>query len=132
MGTTAVAVALFAAMIAFGQWWTARQKLVLDLFEKRFAIFMDLRRLVSEAIQLGKVSQPGSINEVIARSQFLFGSDVNEHLRELHRLFNELEVGRPSAPQEILEKFEKMTPGPRIARLQIGSHQFSALPVLPN
>jgi len=119
-------------MIAFGQWWTARQKLVLDLFEKRFAIFMDLRRLVSEAIQLGKVSQPGSINEVIARSQFLFGSDVNEHLRELHRLFNELEVGRPSAPQEILEKFEKMTPGPRIARLQIGSHQFSALPVLPN
>jgi hypothetical protein len=106
-----IAVALFAALIAFGQWWTARQKLVLDLFEKRFAVFMELRTLVSEAVQLGKFSKPGSINKVLARSQFLFGGDVNERLRELHRLFTELEMGQPSAaPQEILEKFEKMTP----------------------
>jgi hypothetical protein len=105
-----IAVAFFAAFIAFGQWWTARQKLVLDLFEKRFAVFLDLRTLVSEAIQIGKVSKPGSINEVLARSQFLFGGDVNQRLGELHRLFGELEIGRPSAPQEILEKFEKMLP----------------------
>ena len=75
-------MALFAALIAFGQWWTARQRLVLDLFEKRFAVFMELRTLVSEAVQEGKVSKPGSIKEVIARSQFLFGGDVNEHLHE--------------------------------------------------
>ena len=45
----ATVIALLAAAIAFGQWWTARQKLVLDLFEKRFQVYLDVRRIASEA-----------------------------------------------------------------------------------
>ena len=61
------AVALLAVVVAWFQWWTARQKLVLDLFDKqRFQVFLDLRTIASEAIQLGKISRPGQMNEIIA------------------------------------------------------------------
>jgi hypothetical protein len=67
------AVGLLAAVIGGMQWWTARQKLVLDLFDKRFQVFIDVRKIASEAIQSGKLQQPGSVNEVVARGRFLFG-----------------------------------------------------------
>jgi hypothetical protein len=106
-----VAVAFFAALIAFGQWWTARQKLVLDLFEKRFQVFMDLRSIASEALQLGKIQQhKGLINEVFARSRFLFDDDINDELTKMYSLVGELEVGRPGAAVEVNKQFEKMFP----------------------
>jgi hypothetical protein len=109
VGTVAtVAIALFAALIAFGQWWTARQKLMLDLFEKRFQVFLDLRKIVSEALQLGKVVDKGLINEVLARSQFLFGEDINDPIKKIYSLVGELEIGRAGAAIEINEQFEKM------------------------
>lgn len=104
-----IAVVLFAALIALGQWLTARQKLVLDLFEKRFQVFMDLRRLVNEAVQLGKLTEPAAINEVLARSQFLFGEDINQPLRELFSLLGELEINR-RVGGTIAERFEKILP----------------------
>ena len=106
-----VAVALFAALVAFGQWWTARQKLVLDLFEKRFQIFMDLRSIVSEAIQLGQIrTNKGRINEVVARSQFLFGDDINERLTKLYSLVGELELSQLGAASQINQHFDEMRP----------------------
>lgn len=45
----------------------------------------------------------------MARSQFLFGDDINEPLRELFALFGEQELGRPVGGK-ITEKFEKMLP----------------------
>ena len=49
-------VALLAVVVAWFQWWTARQKLVLDLFDKqRFQVFLDLRTIAGEAIQPGKI-----------------------------------------------------------------------------
>lgn len=114
-----VVIALLAASIASGQWWTARQKLVLDLFEKRFQVFMDLRTLASEALQLGKVTNPASINEVLARSQFLFDSDINTPLKEIHNLLGELEMGRSVGP-EVARKFEQMLP---LFQSYLGMHQ---------
>jgi hypothetical protein len=58
------AIAVFAALIAFGHWWTARQKLVLDLFEKRFQVFLDIPGIASEATQIRKINQRGFINEI--------------------------------------------------------------------
>jgi hypothetical protein len=36
-------IALIVAVIAFLQWATARQKVVFDLFDKRFAVYQELR-----------------------------------------------------------------------------------------
>ncbi len=106
----AFVIALLAASIAFGQWWTARQKLVLDLFEKRFQVYLDVRRIVSEATQLGRLEDAGLANEVLARGRFLFGSDVVKALEELHALTINLEMKEPSAAAELNKHFKAMVP----------------------
>jgi|GEM_PF-5795890 len=80
---------------------------------------MDLRTLASEALQLGKVTNPASINEVLARSQFLFDSDINTPLKEIHNLLGELEMGRSVGP-EVARKFEQMLP---LFQSYLGMHQ---------
>jgi hypothetical protein len=110
MGWFAVVIALLAALIAFGQLWTTRQKLILDLFEKRFQVYLDVRRIASEGTQLGHLEDPGLANEVLARGRFLFGSDVVKALEELHALTINLEMKEPSAAGEINKHFKAMVP----------------------
>ena len=40
MNFLATAIALLAVVIAGMQWWNSREQLVLNLFEKRFQVFM--------------------------------------------------------------------------------------------
>jgi hypothetical protein len=108
-----VAIALLAAAIAWGQWWTARQRFVLDLFERRFQVFLDFRRVASQARQLGRIDDPASVNEIIARARFLFGADVTQALERLHNLTSILEVttvaamaGSPDDTKYELRKIE--------------------------
>jgi hypothetical protein len=110
MDWLAPTIAVLAATIAFGQWWTARQKLVLDLFEKRFDVFLDVRRIASETFQLGRLQDPGMANEVLARGRFLFGKEVVAALEELRRLTIKLEVKEPSAAQQVNEHFKSIIP----------------------
>jgi hypothetical protein len=92
-------VALLAVVVAWFQWWTPRQKLVLDLFDKqRFQVFLDLRTIASEAIQLGKISRPGQMNK------------ITTELIKVHGLVSQLQVGHPPAAMRIMDHFEKMTP----------------------
>jgi hypothetical protein len=110
MGWFAVVIALLAALIAFGQLWTARQKLILDLFEKRFQVYLDVRRIASAGTQLGRLEDPGLANELLARGRFLFGRDVVKALEELHTLTINLEMKEPSAAAEINKHFKAMVP----------------------
>ena len=99
LALASLAIALFAAAIAWGQWWTARQRLILDLFERRFQAFLDFRRVVSQAIQLGRIENPASVNEIIARARFLFGADVTQALAQLHKETAILETTAAMADQ---------------------------------
>lgn len=105
-----VAIAIFGAMIAYGQWLTSRQKLVMDLYDRRFQVFMDVRKIASEAIQLGTVTSPGFINEIVARAKFLFGEDINSSMVKLHSLVTELEMRQPHASLAISKHFDSMAP----------------------
>ena len=88
IGAVSVLTAIFVALIGFFQWRTAREKLVLDLFKDRLAVYSKVR----EAIR--KIMGPGYAkdNEVFVllheardEAQFLFGDDVELYLRELLR-----------------------------------------------
>jgi hypothetical protein len=104
------AIAFLAVAIGGMQWWTSRQKLVLDLFDKRFEVFLDVRRIASEAMQLGKLERPGAVNEIIARGRFLFGDDMRQSLIKLHSLVTDLEMKQPRASFEISQHFDTMLP----------------------
>jgi hypothetical protein len=78
-------IALIVAFIAALQWITARQKVVLDLFDKRFAVYEELREAITHYL-----TQPtASIMEDVAkftranrRAQFLFGPEVTKFLED--------------------------------------------------
>jgi hypothetical protein len=46
------------AVVAFLQWRTAHQKVVLDLFDRRIAMIDELRRIIAELIQQSHVWPP--------------------------------------------------------------------------
>ena len=105
-----ILIPFIVAVIAILQWKTAKEKLVLDLFEKRFAVFMDVRTIASEAVQIGKLSDAGMANEVLARGRFLFGEDMQLKLREFHALTGKHVTGEPEANLKLNIKFEEMLP----------------------
>ena len=81
-----VAIGAIVAFVAWRQWQTAREKLALDLFEDRIAVYSK----VLSAIRL--IERPGRsegknpnvlLREARDEAQFLFGPEVTEYVRRL-------------------------------------------------
>jgi hypothetical protein len=106
----APAIALLAVVIGGMQWWSTRQRFVLDLFEKRFAVYQDARKIASEALQSNAILSKGLSNEVFTRGRFLFGPEMTIAFTRLHNLAGEVEVGRPGAAMELMNLFDQMQP----------------------
>ena len=81
--TTIVAFAV--AAIAIEQWRVAKAKLKLDLFDKRYAIFLDTWKIMSEVITKGPRSQNYGLgnpfSNFIPQARFLFGKDIESYLQ---------------------------------------------------
>jgi hypothetical protein len=78
------AIALLGFAIAWGQWATARSKLILDLFEKRREVYSAFRGPVGEAVRSGSVDNATFFEfaGVIDQAQFLFGQEVLDFIRD--------------------------------------------------
>ena len=102
----AVLVSAVVAVVAFLQWRTAHQKVMLDLFDRRFSIFMDVRLIASTGADRSRFDQ-GLPNEIIARGRFLFGKEVVTILTEIHDLCSAKDVGRlqPGALDDAFQRF---------------------------
>lgn len=76
-------IAAVAIVIAFMQWRTAHQKVVLDLFEKRLAIVEAARAAAFEVIKRKDFegARKTAVDAAL-RSRFLFGSDIVKALVE--------------------------------------------------
>ncbi|WSH67085.1 hypothetical protein U8Q05_12015 [Rhizobium ruizarguesonis] len=98
---TTVVIGVIAAVIAWRQWRTARDKIKLDLFDRRFAVFMDVRKLVSEAAQARAFSDPALPNEVVARARFLFGPEIQKQVSDLHSMCALVEMDTPGTRERI-------------------------------
>lgn len=86
------AIAMLALTIAYGQWRLAQQKIVLELFEKRYASFEQIRKAVARLLVYGTAKQE-DVTEYLAAmdsAQFLFGEDVRNYLKELNAAINRL------------------------------------------
>ena len=81
-----ILIGAIAAMIAYFQWVTAHQRIVLDLFDRRVSIFRIIQWVVLEVREAGgEVSQQVLQSFVLAEleARFLFGNDVRKLLAEL-------------------------------------------------
>lgn len=81
LGTVAVAIAL-------AQWLVARQKFVLDLFDRRHRAYTDVVTAVRPAIVSLRMTdeERRNLRAAIENSKFLFGSDVNDYLQVLWKV----------------------------------------------
>jgi hypothetical protein len=70
-------IALIVAFISLLQWITARQKVVLDLFDQRFAVYEELHGVIGRYGSQGpNLKDIGRFTQAANRAQFLFGSEV--------------------------------------------------------
>jgi hypothetical protein len=85
------AIAVLAAVIGFMQWRTAHQRSVIDLFEKRFETYNNIRVVISEVLAHGTVPHQTAIVYLRAtdKAQFLFGPDVTMYLNSVYKLLVE-------------------------------------------
>jgi hypothetical protein len=82
----AAVTAIFVASVAFLQWRTAQQKAVLDLFERRRAIYDIVRSAVSRMTgSSAGFDQAREIEfgEMVESAYFFFGDDIEKYLKQM-------------------------------------------------
>lgn len=77
-----IIIGLIAAGIALRQYQTAKAKLNLDLFEKRYEIFELTRKELIDSFTDKKTFNPEFLNSV-PKSLFLFGSEIQNYLEQI-------------------------------------------------
>jgi hypothetical protein len=87
------AVAILAGVIAFFQWRTAHQKMVIDLFDRRMKIYADCRDVLQPIV----ISPSATTNQngiefirASADAEFLFGDKVVKHLGKVEQAIFDL------------------------------------------
>lgn len=110
MTIIATIVALVGVTIAVLQWWVARHKLSVDLFEVRFKVYMDLREYSTKARDTKAVDLV-EFNPILLRAKFLFGDDIIAQLGVMHNFTCGIKSPDfPRAGEQIYETFELMAP----------------------
>ena len=79
-------IAAVTAYIAFQQWKTNQQKLILDRYDRRLRMYEEVRKILSIIFRDGKASYDDLIKFRIAVSEadFLFGSEIPEYLNDIY------------------------------------------------
>ena len=86
-GLLTPAIGLVAIYIAWQQWNTNRNKLKLDLFEKRFSVFQATRHFLSAVLRDGRVKREDleAFRLGILDAVFLFDKQTSDYLWDLHK-----------------------------------------------
>jgi hypothetical protein len=112
-GTLTILLAAFAAMIAYFQWRTAHQRIVLDLFDRRVQVLEDIEEIIRNINRTTDVSNDDMrlFWKARAKAGFLFGPDINDYLmvRLLDDLawrntFDDSTINTSQERQELLHK----------------------------
>jgi hypothetical protein len=83
IGWVGSAILALVPLVAYFQWQTAHHRVVLDLFDRRFRTYEEIRHAIANVV-------PGEQNvELLAtystamdRAQFLFGPEVSHYLKK--------------------------------------------------
>jgi len=88
----AVVVGFVAGYVAYRQFRASRDKLRLDLFEKRYAVYQEVRKVLATTLQEGTVTYDDvtSFYRKVHGSEFLFGSEVEAFIERVREKLNNL------------------------------------------
>jgi hypothetical protein len=79
-------IAGIAVYIAIRQWLTNRQRVKLDIFDRRFRVFLEVRKVLSSVIPEGSASNERFLRfrTGVAQSYFIFGPEIETYLDEIY------------------------------------------------
>jgi hypothetical protein len=52
----AIIVSIVVAVVQYAQWWTANQKVVIDLYDRRLKVYEQLKKAIVPVLREGEVS----------------------------------------------------------------------------
>ena len=87
-----LAIAFLGLCIAWGQWVTARTKLILDLYDKRRAVYSRFHGPIGEAMREGRSDFANYRDYIVVldEAHFLFGRDVQDFIEDMRETLNQL------------------------------------------
>jgi hypothetical protein len=87
-------IAAIATYIAYQQWQTNAHKLKLDLFERRYRIYEEARKLLNVVYPSMTValSDIAAFNASVVEAKFLFGADIQAYIKEISDQARTLEI----------------------------------------
>jgi hypothetical protein len=103
---TTLLIGVFAGYIAWRQWRTAQDRLVLDLFERRFQVFQELTRTIADAFSTKanvQISDLANFDAATEKARYLFGADVHEYLKQVRSkliVIHTIELSTPISPRQ--------------------------------
>ncbi|MES0128148.1 hypothetical protein [Mesorhizobium sp. M0029] len=140
---TTLVVGMMVAAIAYRQWRVAHEKLIVDLFDKRFSVYNDARDAVrafwyppnfddpfevkkaaGDAIKIGhENTQIVKLHEVGRRARFLFDSDVAEKIKAVRDALIHYST-HDATPWDELEQEKKRHLSQKYVEAQKASNEF--------
>lgn len=78
-------IAIVATYIAWQQWKTNRQKLILDRYDRRLRVYEEVRKILSIIFRDDKASYDDLLKfrTAVSEADFLFGSEIPKYIDEI-------------------------------------------------
>jgi hypothetical protein len=88
----AIVVGCVAAYVAYRQYKTAKDKLRLDLFEKRYTIYLEVKAILANTLQHGTVTyeEISDFYRKVRSAELLFGPEIEAFIELLRTKLNSL------------------------------------------
>ncbi len=80
-------IAIVTTYIAWQQWQTNRQKLILDRYDRRLRIYEEVRKILSIILRDAKASYEDLLKfrTAVSEADFLFGPEISEYIDEIYQ-----------------------------------------------
>jgi hypothetical protein len=80
-------IAIIATYIAWQQWQTNRQKLVMERYDRRLRVYEEVRKILSIILRDAKASTEDLLKfrTSVSEADFLFGPEVTAYIDEIYK-----------------------------------------------
>ncbi len=80
-------IAIVATYIAWQQWKTNQQKLLLDLYDRRLKVYEEVRQILSLILRDAKASYDDlmKFRMAVSEADFLFGPEISTYIDEIYQ-----------------------------------------------
>ncbi len=80
-------IAIVATYIAYQQWKTNKQKLILDRYDRRLKVYEEVRKILSIILRDARAEFADLLKfrTSVSEADFLFGSEITEYIDEIYK-----------------------------------------------